>query len=270
MVEESKAYVREYMSEDVVTVSPDAVVGEVMQMITESDGHSGYPVCERRRVQGFIDAVDLLDEDEETPIFTIMSTDLLVAHPEMKITDAARVILRSGIQRLPVVDDAGKLIGIISNTDVIRSQIERATPEKARKLKETLENIHDTEVIQERYTINLNELIPTQTKVYADELEGRTYELERGLAEPLMVIDNGGTLYLADGHHRVMAANELGIEEMEAFVLIVDEEIDLGMAESAIEHELDSLADVEIVDYAKHPLVQKTQRLQLDSIHPTK
>jgi IMP dehydrogenase len=192
-----------------------------------------------------------------------MTTNLIVAHPEMKVTDAARVILRSGIQKLPVVDDAGNLVGIISNADVIRSQIERATPEKVGKLMRTLESIHAIDLRQERRTVPLEELIPTQGRVYADELEGRRYELEHGLAEPLVVIDNGGTLLLADGHHRVLAADRLDIDEMDAYVIVIEREIDLGMARTAEKENLESLEDIDVVDYARHPLVETTKRLQL-------
>ena len=261
--DDGNARVKEYMTADVETVSPDDTVEDVAVRIAESDGHSGFPVCDRRRVEGFVSARDLLLAADDDPIFTVMATDLVVAHPDMKVTDAARVILRSGIQKLPVVDDAGNLVGLISNTDVVRSQIERATPEKVGKLVRTLENIHDVTLRQERRTVPLAELRPTQTKVYADELEGRKYELERGLAEPLVVIDNGGReLLLADGHHRVLAARRADLTDMDAYVVVVDHPIELGMAETARSEGLDTLDDIEVVDYAHHPLVETTQRLQ--------
>jgi len=258
----TKPYVEEYMTQDVVTVSPDETVGEVAAMIAKSEEHSGFPVCERRRVEGFVSARDLLLADDDEPIFKVMTTDLIVAHPEMKVTDAARVILRSGIQKLPVVDDAGNLVGIISNADVIRSQIERATPEKVGKLRRTLENIHGVTLDQERREVDLEGLTPTQTKVYADELEGRRYELDRGLAEPLVVIDNGGDMLLADGHHRVMAADRLGMQSMDAYVIFIADPIELGMAKTAEGEGLRTLEDVNVVDYARHPLVETTKRLQ--------
>jgi IMP dehydrogenase len=257
-----KPRVKDYMTRDVETVSPDDTVASVSQRIADSDAHSGYPVCDGRHVEGFISARDLLLPDDGDPIFKIMTDDIIVAHPEMRITDAARVILRSGIQQLPVVDDAGNLVGIISNSDVIRSQIERATPEKVGKLKRTLESIHGVEAREERRTVDLSALTPTQTKVYTDELEGRIYELENGLAEPLVVIDNAGTLFLADGHHRVKAADRLGIEEMDAYVVRLDQRVDLGMAETAHKSDLESIEDIEEVDYAHHPLVETTERLQ--------
>ncbi|MFB6103853.1 MAG: CBS pair associated ParBc domain-containing protein [Halobacteriaceae archaeon] len=257
-----KLRVRDYMTRDVETVSVDETVGEVAHRIAESDGHNGFPVTDGRRVKGFVSARDLLLVEEDEPIFRVMVEDLIVAHPEMEIQDAARVILRSGIQKLPVVDDAGNLVGIISNADVIRSQIERATPEKVGKLMETLESIHEVGVHQERRTVSLTALTPTQEKVYADELEGRSYELQNGLAEPLVVIDNGGDLLLADGHHRVLAARRLGIDEMDAYVIVLEEPVELGMAKTAREAGLEDVDDIQVVDYARHPLVETIERLK--------
>lgn len=257
----SKPLVRDYMTREVKTVSPDDSVAEVASRIADT-GHDGFPVCDGRRVEGFVSARDLLLAADTEPIFKVMSQDLIVAHPDMPVTDAARVILRSGIQKLPVVDDAGNLVGIISNADVVRSQIERATPEKVGKLMRTLETIHDIGVHQERRKVPLDALTPTQTKVYADELEGRAYELERGLAEPLVVIDSNGLLLLADGHHRVLAADRLEIEEMDAYVIVIDDTVELGMERTARNEGLDSLDDIRVVDYARHPLVETTKRLQ--------
>jgi IMP dehydrogenase len=254
--------VGDYMTRDVATVSPDDTVRTVARRIAESETYSGFPVCDGRRCEGFVTARDLLLAEDDAAVFTVMTTDLVVAHPEMNLDDAARVILRSGIQKLPVVDDAGTLVGIISNGDVIRSQIERATPEKVGKLSRTLEGIHDVAVSEERRTVALADLTPTQSKVYADELEGRSYELERGLAEPLVVIDNGSErLLLADGHHRVKAAEGLGVEAMDAYVILVDESVELGMAETARKEGLSSIADMSVVDYAHHPLVETISRL---------
>jgi IMP dehydrogenase len=277
---DEKPRVRDYMTHDVETVSADETVASVARRMAESEGHGGFPVCDGRRVEGFVAARDLLLAADNDPMFKVMTQDLVVAHPEMAITDAARVILRSGIHRLPVVDDAGNLVGIISNADVVRSQIERATPGKVDKLKQTLQNIHEVGASEERRTVQLDRLRPTQSKVYSDELEGRSYELENGLAEPLVVIDNpaeragaaggdGATdpeaeLLLADGHHRVKAAHKLGIEEMDAYVIVLDEHVELGMAETARKEDLHAIDDIHEVDYAHHPLVETTQRLKND------
>ncbi|MFB6074481.1 MAG: CBS domain-containing protein [Haloarculaceae archaeon] len=279
---DGKPQVSEYMTTDVATVSPSDTVAAVAERMAESEEHSGFPVAEEGRVEGFVSARDLLLADEGALIRDVMSEDIVVAHPEMAVQEAARVILRSGIQRLPVVDDEGRLVGLISNADVIRSQIERATPDKVDKLTRTIEEIHDVSAREERRKVALSDLVPTQDTVYADELEGRIYELERGLAEPLVVIDARGDhpddqstvadfdgseaveerpgLLLADGHHRVKAAERVGVTEMDAYVIVIDEPVELGMADDA--EGLTSIDDIEVVDYAHHPLIERTQRLQ--------
>lgn len=265
MESSSKPKVEEYMTEDVVTVSPGDTVGDVIDKMLNDEGHSGFPVVDdtdrgNGKIEGFVTARRLLGRDELERIEDVMATNLVVAEPEMKVKDAARVILRSGIQKLPVVDDDGVLVGIISNSDVIRSQIERATPSKVWKLMRTLESIHDTELREERREIPIDSLVPTQEKIYADELDGRSYELKHGLAEPVIVVERGDELVLVDGHHRAIAANRLGIEEMDAYVILVGDDVEeLGLEKTARNAGLESLEDVEVVDYARHPLIEATR-----------
>jgi len=49
---------------------------------------------------------------------------------------------------------------------------------------------------------------------------------------------------------------------MDAYVIVIRDRIDLGMAKTAELEGLESLDDVNVVDYARHPLVQTTERLQ--------
>ena len=59
-----------------------------------------------------------------------------------------------------------------------------------------------------------------------------------------------------------MAAHELGIESMDAYVIVTETPVELGMAETARKEGLESVEDVDVVDYARHPLVETTKRLQ--------
>jgi CBS domain-containing protein len=52
----------------------------------------------------------------------IMTTDLITASPEMEIAQAAAILLENRINGLPVIDDSGKLVGIICQSDVIAQQ----------------------------------------------------------------------------------------------------------------------------------------------------
>ncbi len=256
--------VKDYMTQEVYTVSPEDTVKNVIDLIKRT-GHDGFPVVKNGRVIGYISAARLLERGLDEKVAEVMCRDVLVADTEMDMSDVARVLFRSGKSKLPVVDSKGNLKGIITNTDVIRSQIERTSPKKVWTLKKTLEAVHNIHVDVIREPVNIDELIPTQPKVYADELDGRIYELRKGLAEPIVVIRKPSKTLLVDGHHRVIAAKKLGIKSMDAYVIPVSEDVVLGMEKTAASAGLHSLSDIKILDYAKHPLIEVTKRLKKDN-----
>ncbi|MBP7120195.1 MAG: CBS domain-containing protein [Methanolinea sp.] len=255
-----KKKVRDYMTYDVVTVDINGTILEVMEKIQKT-GHDGFPVVHGAQVVGYVAARDLLFQSTSTSIRDVMSENLIVADPDMSINDAARVIFRSGIQKLPVVDEQNRLLGIISNTDVIRSQIEHVSPEKVFNFITTLKTLHGISPELKREVVPIDELLPTQSRIYEDELEGRMYEIKKGLAEPLIVVRRPGKLILVDGHHRAIAAKKMGIKSLDAYVIEVNEDIELGMERTARAMNLRSLDDIQVLDYARHPLVAITHRL---------
>lgn len=248
------------MTSDVVTIDVKGTAKNVIEAIRLTK-HDGFPVVDGKKVVGYIAARDLLFVYPSTPIERAMSRHLIVADADMSINDAARVIFRSGIQKLPVVDDEGNIMGIISNADVIRSQIEHVSPEKVFKFIETLKMLHDVDPKLDREVVPVKNLLPTQSKIYEDELEGRIYEIKKGLAEPIIVVRRPGKLILVDGHHRAVAAKRLGIEELDAYVIDIEEDVELGLEKTAKEMNLRTLDDIRVLDYARHPLVAITHRL---------
>src|ERR1051325_1428951 len=250
------------MTRDVVSLHPDLTVREAIDRVIH-EGHVGLPVAEGKRLLGFITPKELLRnvQQPEKRLRQVIAQGTVVAPPDMDVDDAARILFRMGVKELPVVDDEGTMVGIVSTTDIIRSHIERVTPRKMLKLKETLEGLYDVEIAIEREFVPIADLLPTQKRIYADELQGRKREIQRGLAEPIMVIQKRPQSILVDGHHRVMAAVQMGIDKLEAYVLKLDKDIELGLERNARASGLNSLRDVEINDFGQHPLVEITTRL---------
>ncbi|MET7982930.1 CBS domain-containing protein [Streptomyces sp. NPDC005281] len=50
----------------------------------------------------------------------LMSTPAITVHPEQRVADAARVMERHSVERLPVVDEEDRLIGIATRRDLLR------------------------------------------------------------------------------------------------------------------------------------------------------
>jgi CBS domain-containing protein len=255
----SSVKVEDYMTRDVITVKATDTVKDVISLI-KSTKHDGFPVVKSKKIIGYVSALDILLCDPSVKVADIMSVNLIVARCDMDLFDAARVLFRSDSKKLPVIDDNGYVLGIISTTDVIRSQIERATPDKVWKLMRTLRTIHKVQVEEHFGQVKVLDLVPTQSKIFADELDGRRYELEKGLAEPLIVIQKRHKTLLVDGHHRAVAAQGLNIKEVDAYIITMERDVPLGMERTAENIGLRSLADIQILESSSHPLIEITRR----------
>jgi len=260
--------VRDYMILEVEHFRSTTTIREAIAQLTKSR-HHGLPVTdEGGRLVGFVSAKELLRHaaDGEMPIAKIIHPGTYTAHPETGLDDAARIMFRFGLRDLPIIDEHGKLCGVLSNLDVVRSHFERASPMKADTLKRLLADRYALPFSSRRGLVPISRLTPTQWKVFEDELEGRRYELERGFAEPVLVVQKGDKWILVDGHHRALAAREMGLTQLQAFILTCDrpEEFatkETGFERLANEHHLVTVADIEIDRSSHHPLIEVTTQL---------
>ena len=251
------------MVRNVQTVGPDMTVEQVRQKIIDSSFH-GFPIVEKGYLLGFVTAKELLRhiDKPDAKIRSVMKRGTLCAIPSMSIDDATRILFRYGLRNLPVVDEDKKLVGIISNIDIVRSQIEKSRPGKVMSVKNFLEQQNGVRMKVVNREIEIDRIIPTQKEVYMDELIGRQYEIKRGLNEPLIVVERRNGYLLVDGHHRVMAAMKMGLKTFNAIVLVPnDYDVTFGLEKTAQRWGLKSLNDVKIIEGAKHPFMEITTML---------
>lgn len=257
----SKSLVKDYMTKNVVTVSPQTTTEEVIRLMKESD-HNSYPVVENNKLVGMVTSFDIVVKDWADHVSEIMSTKLVVANENLSINDASRVMFRRGISRMPVINENGEIVGIITNTDMVRSHIERSTPNKVDYFKSTMDQLYGIKSTLKHMQVDTDKIRPTQDRVYADELEGRTYELKMGLAEPAIVVKTGDRWILVDGHHRTVAAKQLGCKTIDAYVIDLGKDIRLGLEKTADKAGIKTFNDIEIIDDDKHPLIAITESIQ--------
>jgi len=251
------------MVTSVRSVEPTVTIKEASRMISESNLH-GFPVTKKGYLVGFITAKELLrfTDRPDAMIKDVMRMGTHCAVPEMSIDDAMRVLFRYGLRNLPVIDKQGKLIGIISNIDVVRSHIERSRPSKVLSVKTFLEQQNGIHLKMVTGDIPLSEVLPTQKEVFMDELIGRQYELKKGLNEPLIVVKRRGGYLVVDGHHRIMAAKMMGAKTFNAVILEPDNyDVKLGLERTAEKWGLRSLDDIKIIEGSKHPFIEMTTRM---------
>jgi acyl dehydratase/predicted transcriptional regulator len=115
-------YVRDVMTADVLTVSPDTPVVEVAERLAAAEAGS-LVVCDGGVAVGIVTQTDLVavlaarEDPGRTLVADVMSADLVTVGPDETIEAAAERIADHDIGHLPVVD-GGELVGIVSTTDL--------------------------------------------------------------------------------------------------------------------------------------------------------
>jgi len=120
--------VEDVMVEGVVTIDADATVMKAVQLMNENE--IGCLIVMRRgRAVGIITERDLLKRviaksknPKRTRVAEIMTKPLIAGQPNMDLEEATRLMFKMKIKKLPVVEPHGKLLGLITLTDVARFQ----------------------------------------------------------------------------------------------------------------------------------------------------
>jgi CBS domain-containing protein len=113
----------------VITVRPSATVLEVLELLKEynlgavvvsSDGRevSGI-VTERDVVRRLVEGTDFLTG----PVSAIMTSDVSTCTAQDSVRSLMTTMTEQRIRHLPVVDDQGRLTGIVSIGDAVKSHI---------------------------------------------------------------------------------------------------------------------------------------------------
>ncbi|MFI8823505.1 CBS domain-containing protein [Streptomyces sp. NPDC053431] len=122
------------MTDNVVAAVPDTSFREVAKLLTEHD-ISGVPVIDDDdHVVGVVSESDLPAHGQPTAR-ELMSAPAITVYAEERAADAARLMVRRGVERLPVVDEEERLVGIVTRRDLLRVFL-RPDPEIRRRVRE--------------------------------------------------------------------------------------------------------------------------------------
>ena len=110
---------------DVIYVTPDLTLDQLVDVMFKTK-HMGYPVQQNHTspVLGVITFSDLRripeSERDTTRVKDVMTGDVIAIEPDADAFDAFKLIMSNNVGRLIVIDQ-GKIVGILSRTDLIRS-----------------------------------------------------------------------------------------------------------------------------------------------------
>ena len=113
--------IEEVMTKQLITISPDAPMSEVVNILREKR-ISGVIVAENEELVGLISTEDLIkcliNGELHIPVRNYMATDLITLNSFDYLTEALKTFARTGLGRLPVLDENKKLVGIITKGDI--------------------------------------------------------------------------------------------------------------------------------------------------------
>ena len=106
-----------------VTVSPEMTVGELRGLKSQY-GFSGFPVINGSGgIVGMVTNRDIrFVDDEEVPVSSVMTTDLVTVPEHADLENAKRLLHQHRIEKLVVVDPDGGFSGLITVRDINRSR----------------------------------------------------------------------------------------------------------------------------------------------------
>jgi IMP dehydrogenase len=123
---------------EVVAVGPESTVTDV-EKIMRQHGIGGVPVIEDGRVIGIVSRRDIraiLPKQGDAKITGYMTRKLITASEDITTENALETMYANKVERLPVVDTAGHLIGIITMRDILeKRQYPRANRDASGKLR---------------------------------------------------------------------------------------------------------------------------------------
>ena len=130
--------VRDWMSKPIVVVDPDSSVSHALTLMRRRKIHSVIvDIDEKSSAYGIVTRSDIRDkilvaerDPAETTVREIMSGPLVLAKSEWTLKECALEMQKHKVDHLPVADDDGVLVGMISATDIFMSVEEQGWEEK--------------------------------------------------------------------------------------------------------------------------------------------
>jgi len=133
-------FVGECMSAPAVTITPDTPLQDALNLMHEHRFRRLPVVDEEGKLVGIVSERDLLYASPppatllsglglnhllaELQTKQIMTREVIATTPDTFVEDAARLIVENRVGGLPVVDEDGRVVGVITETDIFRAFIE--------------------------------------------------------------------------------------------------------------------------------------------------
>ena len=103
---------------NVITITPDYTVADILRL-SEEKNISSFPVVENNRLVGIITERDFRLAKLNTLARELMTRDVISAEENINMEDAMKILHENKIEKLPLLDKSGRLVGMITLRDIM-------------------------------------------------------------------------------------------------------------------------------------------------------
>jgi CBS domain-containing protein len=125
--------VREVMTSKLCSIDADKPVAYAAKMMRDEDVGIA-PIVEGDRLVGVLTDRDIAvrvvaegRDPEQVKVTEVASRDLVTLDPQQDLEEALRLMARHQVRRLPVVEEDGRLVGVVAQADVAQQADEQQT-----------------------------------------------------------------------------------------------------------------------------------------------
>ena len=127
--------VREVMTSKLCSIDTDKPVAYAAKMMRDEDVGIA-PIVEGDRLVGVLTDRDIAvrvvaegRDPEQVKVTEVASRDVVTLDPQQDLDEALRLMARHQVRRLPVVEEDGRLVGVVAQADVAQHADEQRTGE---------------------------------------------------------------------------------------------------------------------------------------------
>jgi CBS domain-containing protein len=132
--------ISEVMTSKVCSIDADRPVAYAAKMMRDEDVGLA-PIVEGERLVGTLTDRDIAirvvaegKDPQTTFVRDVASTDLVTVDPEQDFDEALRLMAQHQVRRLPVVEEDGRLVGVVAQADIARQSDDRKTGEVVERI----------------------------------------------------------------------------------------------------------------------------------------
>jgi CBS domain-containing protein len=132
--------IHDLMTSNPSTIEPDKTVADAAKLMRDEDAGL-IPIVEGQKLAGTITDRDIAirvvaegKDPQSSTVRDVMTSRLVTVDPDQDLDEALRLMAEHQVRRLPVVEEDGRLVGIVAQADIAKHTSDEKTGEVVQQI----------------------------------------------------------------------------------------------------------------------------------------